>query len=83
MADKRLDDSLREFIAEIRDLDIPAFVGTHRWRLHERISRTEWTSGMTLARFPIGRFSTISAADTGSSRCVPAMWWICRCSMAA
>jgi hypothetical protein len=37
MADKRLDDSLREFIAEIRDLDIPAFVGTHRWRLHEDI----------------------------------------------
>ena len=37
MTDKRFDDSLREFLAEIRDLDIPAFVGTHRWRLHEDI----------------------------------------------
>jgi len=27
MADKRFDDSLREFIAEIGELDIPALVG--------------------------------------------------------
>jgi hypothetical protein len=35
----------------------------------------EWRLGMTLARLLIGRFSTISVADTGSSRCVPVMWW--------
>jgi hypothetical protein len=37
MANKRFDGSLREFIAEIEQLDIPAFVATHRWRLHEEI----------------------------------------------
>ena len=37
MANKRYDDRLREFIAEIGELDIPAFVATHRWRLLEDI----------------------------------------------
>lgn len=37
MANKRFDGSLREFIAEIEQLDIPAFVATDRWRLHEGI----------------------------------------------
>jgi hypothetical protein len=37
MANKRFDESLREFIAEIGELDLPVFVETHRWRLHEDI----------------------------------------------
>lgn len=37
MANERYEDRLREFIAEIEQLDIPAFEATHRWRLHEDI----------------------------------------------
>ena len=69
MANKRFDDSLREFIAEIGELDIPAFVVTHSWRLHEDIQNGVAIGHKT--RLPIGRFSTILVADEGSSRCVP------------
>ena len=78
MADKRFDDSLREFIAEIGELDLPAFVETHRWRLHEDIQ-----NGVAIG-YDLGSPSDRKILyHIGRRRCVPAMWWICRCPMAA